>query len=212
MLREKRVKYYNAFSHVYDKFIALHSKDLQQKARNFLISTVHPASGNTVIDICTGTGTLLPLYAEKVGKKGYVLGIDFSIGMLKVAKKKIQHLKSVSLVLADVSSLPVRRDCADVISCSHAFYELKEKTADACVREAARALKPGKTFFMMEHEVPQKRFIRGLYYLRLLSMGSNRMKEILKDETRRFASVFSDVNKTVSASGKSKIIRCRKKL
>ena len=211
MLRKRRVKYYNAFSHVYDKFIALHSRDLQQKARNFLISTVQPELGDTVIDICTGTGTLLPLYAEKVGDRGRVIGIDFSIGMLKVAQKKTQYLKNVSLLLADVSALSLKTDCADAISCSHAFYELKEETADACVREVARVLNPGKAFFMMEHKIPQKRFIRGLYYLRLLSMGSNRMKEILKDETRRFAAVFSDVNKIVSASGKSKIILCRKK-
>ena len=211
MLRKNRVKYYNAFSHVYDKFIALHSKDLQQKARNFLTSTVHPEPGDTVIDICTGTGALLPLYAGKVGEKGRVIGIDFSIGMLKVAQSKVRHLKNVSLFLADVAALPVRTGCGDAMSCSHAFYELKGETADACVREVARVLKPGKTFFMMEHEVPKNRFIRGLFYLRLLSMGSDRMREILKDETRRFTAIFSNVNKVVSASGKSKIIRCGKK-
>ncbi len=211
MLRKNRVKYYNAFSHVYDKFIAMHSKDLQQKARNFLITTVNPREGDTIIDICTGTGSLLPLFAERVKESGRVLGIDFSIGMLRVARAKTRHLENVSLVLADVSALPVRAECADAMTCSHAFYELKGETADACLKEVRRILKKDASFFMMEHEVPRNRFVRGLYYLRLLSMGSDRMKEILENETGRFKAVFKEVKKTVSPTGKSKILISTKK-
>jgi len=206
MLRKNRVKYYNAFSHVYDKFIAMHSKDLQQQARNFLITTVNPLPRETVIDICTGTGSLLPLYAEKVGDEGQVIGIDFSIGMLRVARNKTRHLKNVSLVLADVAALPIRSETADAMSCSHAFYELKGETAHACLKEVKRVLKDTHSFFMMEHEVPKNHFIRGLYYLRLMSMGSDRMKEILKNETGRFKENFENVRKVVSPTGKSKII------
>ncbi len=211
MIRKYRVKYYNAFSHVYDRFIALHSKDLQQAARNFLISTVNPSPGDTIVDICTGTGALLPHYSERVGEQGRVIGVDFSPGMLKVARRKTRHLKNVFLVLADVAALPFRSETADAVSCSHAFYELKMDTADCCLREVKRCLKKNRAFFMMEHEVPQNRFIRGLYYLRLLSMGSDRMKEILRNETRRFEAIFDSVEKVVSPSGKSKIIIGRKK-
>ncbi len=210
MIRKNRVKYYNAFSHVYDKFIALHSRDLQQKARNFLISTADPRPGDTVIDICTGTGSLLPRYAEAVGEKGRVVGIDFSIGMLRVAREKTRELKNVFLVLADVAALPVKPGVADAVSCSHAFYELKNETADACLGEVRRVLRNGKAFYMMEHEIPRNRLIRGLYTLRLLSMGSKRMKEILENETGRFKAVFETVSKIVSPTGKSKIIIARK--
>ena len=210
MLRKNRVKYYNAFSHVYDRFIALHSKDLQQKARDFLIATVDPAPGDTVVDLCTGTGSLLPLYSERVGRSGRVVGVDFSPGMLRVARAKTRHLKNVFLVLADVAALPICSEVVDAASCSHAFYELKGPTADRCLREARRVLKRGRSFFMMEHEVPKNRFVRRLYYLRLASMGSNRMKEILKNELGRFKAVFASVKRVVSPTGKSKIIIARK--
>ncbi len=209
-IRKYRVKYYNFFSHFYDGFIALHSKDLQQQARNFLISTINPRGDETILDICTGTGSLLPLYAEKVGEKGRVIGIDFSSGMLQVARQKTKHLNNVLLVLADVAALPLGSTSVDAVSCSHAFYELKQETATSCLREVKRVLKKDRAFFMMEHEIPKKRFIRFLYYLRLLSMGSDRMREILKDETRRFIEVFTNVGKVVSPSGKSKIIISRK--
>ena len=210
MLRKNRVKYYNAFSHVYDKFIALHSKDLQQQARNFLITTVAPKQGDTIVDICTGTGSLLPFYSEKVGVNGHVIGVDFSPGMLRVAREKTRHLDNVSLILADVSTLPLSTGCASAVSCSHAFYELKGDTADACLKEVRRILKDGHTFYMMEHEIPKNLLIRGLYYLRLLSMGSDRMREILKNETERFERIFSSFHKIVSPSGKSKIIMGKK--
>lgn len=210
MIRRYRIRYYNAFSHVYDKFIALHSGDLQQKARNFLISTVNPTVDETVLDICTGTGSLLALFSEKVGERGRVIGIDFSYGMLRVAHKKTRHLKNILLVLADVSSLPIRSEGIDAVSCSHAFYELKGATADLCVKEVKRILKKDRAFFMMEHEVPKNPFIRFLFYMRILSMGSNRMMEILRNELRRFTDVFEEVKKVVSPSGKSKIIISRK--
>ncbi len=211
MTRKKRIKYYNAFSHVYDKFISLHSKDLQQKARNFLIATVRPQKGDVILDICTGTGSLLPLYAQAVGEKGKVIGIDFSKGMLRVARKKTEHFKNIFLVQADVSALPVRSEIASAISCSHAFYELGGKTADACLHEVWRILKKGHAFFMMEHEIPRNRLIRAMYYLRLFSMGSQRMREILHHETERFEKIFDPVKKIISPSGKSKIIVAQKR-
>jgi len=206
MIRKYRVKYYDAFSLVYDRFIALHSKDLQQQARNFLISTVAPREGDTILDICTGTGSLLPLYAQKVGTRGRVIGIDFSEGMLQVAKRKADGFKNIFLIRADVAALPISSESVDAVSCSHAFYELRGETADACLKDIRRILKKGGAFYMMEHETPRNRFIRGLYYLRLLSMGSDRMKEILKNETGRFKQIFTTVQKKVSPSGKSKII------
>ena len=39
-----------------------------------------------------------------------------------------------------------------------------------------------------------------------MSMGSDRMKEILKNETGRFKENFENVRKVVSPTGKSKII------
>ncbi len=212
MIRRYRIRYYDLFSHVYDTFIAMHSKDLQQKARNFLIETISPKPGDTVVDICTGTGSLLPLYAKKVGEKGRVIGVDFSPGMLRVAQKKTRSLPNVSLIQADVAYLPIRSEIAEAVSCSHAFYELKGHTANACLREIRRVLKNGHAFFMMEHEIPKNRIIRWLYYLRLLSMGSDRMKEILQDEMYRFRMIFESTNKLVSASRKSKIIIGKKLL
>ena len=70
MIRKYRVKYYDAFSLVYDRFIALHSKDLQQQARNFLISTVAPREGDTILDICTEQDLFFPFMPKKLVPAG----------------------------------------------------------------------------------------------------------------------------------------------
>ena len=44
----------------------------------------------------------------------------------------------------------------DAVTCSHAFYELKGETQERTLREILRILKPGKTFLMMEHDVPER--------------------------------------------------------
>jgi len=62
---------------------------------------------------------------------------------------------------------------------------------------------------MMEHDIPQKRFIRMLFYLRLLSMGARRALQILKYEQQVLADHFDAVEKILTPTGRSKIYVCR---
>lgn len=44
--------------------------------------------GQSVLDLGTGTGVLLPYLAERVGKDGSITAVDYSEGMLNLARKK----------------------------------------------------------------------------------------------------------------------------
>jgi demethylmenaquinone methyltransferase/2-methoxy-6-polyprenyl-1,4-benzoquinol methylase len=79
--------YYDIFSRFYDGFIALHSRDTQGAARTFLVDRVPVQNGGSVLDLCTGTGTLLTYLQAKVGPSGQVIGVDFSTGMLRTAQR-----------------------------------------------------------------------------------------------------------------------------
>lgn len=48
--------------------------------------------GQSVLDLGTGTGVLLPILAKLVGEKGEITAVDFSSEMLKIAKKKNENL------------------------------------------------------------------------------------------------------------------------
>lgn len=204
-----RQRYYDYFSCIYDRFVALHSTDRGKGLRYFLADKTGLSKGDKVLDICTGTGSILIPLKEKVQAEGLVAGVDFSIGMLKVGKSKIINHDSIFLVLADVACLPFKNMIFDAVTCSHAFYELKGLTQDYCLYEIDRVLKPGRPFLMMEHDVPKNFFVRMLFYLRLLSMGPKKALEILRHERELLMRYFRSVEKIYTPTGRSKVMICK---
>jgi demethylphylloquinol methyltransferase len=205
-----RRSYYNSFSRFYDRFVAFHSSDAQSVVRRYLSELAPVIEGERVLDICTGTGSLLPHLLQKVGPSGSVVGVDFSRGMLTANLQKTKGFENVCLVEADGAFLPFAGGCFDAVTCSHAFYELKGETRERTIREILRVLKPGKVFLMMEHDVPENSLVRALFYVRMISMGAKRALAILKHERSTLESYFSRVERVASPSGHSKIMICRK--
>jgi demethylmenaquinone methyltransferase/2-methoxy-6-polyprenyl-1,4-benzoquinol methylase len=209
-MRHGRQVYYDIFSGFYDSFVALHSRDRQGLARKFLVEKVSVERDGSVLDLCTGTGTLLPYLRAKVGDCGQVVGVDFSPGMLKMAQKKTMSLTNIRLVQADVGSLPFAPETFDAVTCSHAFYELKGETQKQALQEIVRVLRPGGAFLMMEHDVPKNRFVKILFYFRLTFIGAGRAIAFLRHEQEVLEVYFGRVEKVVSPGGRSKIMICRK--
>ena len=209
ILRKFRRKYYDLFAKVYDRFVAMHSADQQGTLKHYLAEQTGAVEGDSVLDICCGTGSLLEHLAQKTGVDGRVVGVDFSLGMLSVAAEKIRGRRGVSLVQADVGHLPFKAHRFDALTCAHAFYELKGDSQERALAEIKRSLKAGKPFLMMEHDIPQKRFIRLLFYLRLLSMGARRALQILRNEQQVLGDHFAAVEKILTPTGRSKIYVCR---
>jgi len=209
MKRIRRI-YYDVFSGFYDRFVALHSRDRQGHARRFLADQVVLERPGTVLDLCTGTGTLLTHLSEKIGGKGRVVGADFSRGMLKAGRSKTAGLTNVHLVEADAGGLPFAAGAFDAVTCSHAFYELKGRTRDEALREIVRILKAGGTFLMMEHDVPANPFVRFLFTIRLTVVGAGRARAFLRDEQHILEGYFGSVRKILAPAGRSKVMVCTK--
>ena len=205
-----RRKYYDVFSKIYDRFVALHSKDTQSNIREFLANLTPISRGDMVLDICTGTGTLLLYLSRKVSDRGLVVGADFSRGMLEVAKQKVQFSDNAFLVESDVAFLPFKSASFDAVTCSHAFYELKGDVQDQVLKDIVRILKPGKPFLMMEHDLPENKFVRFLLYIRFFSMGAKKAIEILKHEKEMLEKYFHSVKKVETPTGRSKVWICYK--
>lgn len=209
---EDRVRraYYDRFSRYYDRFVAIHSRDTEGLARKFLADRLPVQRGGMVLDLCTGTAALVPPLRAKVGPEGRVVGLDFSHGMLKVGREKVRGFANVHLVEADAGSLPFPAGCFDVVTCSHAFYELKGQTRQRVLREVVRVLKPTGAFLMMEHDVPPNPFTRALFYLRLTFVGGGRATTFLRHEREVLEQHFGSVDKVVAPAGRSKVVVCRR--
>jgi ubiquinone/menaquinone biosynthesis C-methylase UbiE len=98
------------------------------------------------LDLCCGTGAamrmLRPLCRERV------VGIDFSLGMLAVARQRTEDAPgraSLEFVRGNVLSMPFERTF-DVAVSFGAFGHILRKDESRFVREIARVLKPGGRF------------------------------------------------------------------
>ena len=209
-LRTGRQKYYNIFSRFYDLFVKLHSHNYGEETRKFLVDSaqLEKKAYPRVLDICCGTGSVVLAFAEKIPDIQSV-GYDFSLGMLHKAKEK-DCSGQTHFINGDAARLPFVDDCFDVVSCSHALYELKNQVRTGALLEMKRVVKPNGLVLIMEHEVPKKQFIKMLFYIRMLSMGPKDSREFVKQGIVPFKKIFTNVTLSHTKSGKSKLIICRK--
>jgi len=209
-LRSGRRRYYDIFSNYYDAVIRLHSRGDKDDTRDFLVKSAH--LGNThaprILDICCGTGSVILAFAERY-PESTAIGYDFSRGMLRKAQEK-NNSGSVIFVEGDAAALPFTDNSFDVVTCSHALYELKGELREKALREMKRVVRPDGLVLIMEHEVPQHPLIRLLFYIRMLSMGAKDAREFVRGGLDPYKKIFSQVFLSRSRSGKSKLLSCRK--
>ena len=207
-----RQAYYNLFSRIYDPIIRLHSRDREGSLREFITARTRVSAGDRALDLCTGTGAVAVELAERVGKGGLVVGLDFSSGMVEKAKQKSVklNLSQVCFVQANAARLPFKDSVFRGVTCSHAFYELKGFEREMAVEEVARVLEKGGRFCLMEHALPEKLFSRVLFYIRLFFLGSKDVKQFLRNEESIFGKRFKNIAKEMSPSGQSKLICAEK--
>ncbi len=209
-LRTGRRKYYDIFSHFYDAFIRLHSRQDEDDTRDLLVAAAH-LDGKPVpriLDVCCGTGAVI-LNFKGHYPKSLAIGYDFSSGMLRKAQEKDASGKVV-FVEGDAAELPFEDNSFDVVTCSHALYELKGETRQKALLEMKRVVRPDGYVLLMEHEIPRHPVVKLLFYVRMLSMGLKDAREFLKGGLTPLETVFSRVTLSHSRTGKSKLMSCQK--
>jgi arsenite methyltransferase len=99
--------------------------------------------GEVVLDLGSGAGFDSFLSANRVGKKGRVIGVDMTPEMLETARENAKKggYKNVEFRLGDIEKLPVDDNSIDVIisNCVINLSPDKPKVFE----EACRVLKPG---------------------------------------------------------------------
>ncbi len=196
--------YYNRFSRFYDAFIRLHSGDSAEAMRSFLARTARVGPDVTVVDLCTGTGASAVRMAVEGG--GRVVGVDFSEGMLREARRKTPPGTRLWWVQADARRLPLATESVDRVTCSYAMYELPGAAREEVLREVLRILRPGGMFVMMEHLPPERPFIRLLYVIRIYVLGTRGVRSFAGSEERELARFFERVGTEIAPGGRTKAV------
>jgi SAM-dependent methyltransferase len=108
-----------------------------------LLDKLNPESGETVLDIACGPGTVTRLAAQRVGPKGRVIGCDLSPAMLELARSKnsIDGGAPVDYLECPADALGVADDSIDLVTCQQGLQFFPDR--DAALAEMRRVLRPG---------------------------------------------------------------------
>jgi len=130
------------------------------RRKTVALSGIH--EGQKVLDVCSGTGELSFLLAQKVGPKGSVIGADFCDNMLALARKKAGgKWSNVSFIFSDAKKLPFPDQCFDAVTVSFGMRNIPD--TQLALREICRVLRPGGTFVCLELTRPHSRWFLLLY-------------------------------------------------
>jgi ubiquinone/menaquinone biosynthesis C-methylase UbiE len=94
--------------------------------------------GDVVLDLACGAGNFTVELAQRVGRTGFVIGLDRSIAMLDRASKRVADyvLDNVLLIRGDAHQLPLATRSLRAINCSGGFHQFPD--LPQALREIAR--------------------------------------------------------------------------
>lgn len=182
---------YSRIAKVYDLLESPIERLLFQKLRKEAISN----SYGTILEVGVGTGKNLPYYRKNVE----LTAVDFSIGMLNIAKNKQKETgqKGLELYEMDVQNLKFKDDTFDTVISTFVFCTVPDPIAG--LKEVRRVLKPkGKAIFL-EHMKSRNPFINIiLSIMNLFSMnllGTSMLRETQHNIELSGMTVLSAENK-----------------
>ena len=99
--------------------------------------------GDTVLDIGSGSGTDILYASLGVGRKGEVVGLDFTPAMIEKARKNIDRMgaRNVRIVEGTATKIPLPDASVDVVTSNGVLNLVPDKPA--AFREIHRVLRPG---------------------------------------------------------------------
>jgi len=147
---------FDTISNEYDGLNRVISLGIDQNWRKKVVNFVNEISPENILDIATGTGDLVIMYAEKT-KANKIVGLDISEGMLNVGRKKIadRNLNNrIEMVVGDSENLPFQDNSFDAITVS--FGVRNFENLEKGLSEILRVLKPNGRFAILETSVPTR--------------------------------------------------------
>jgi ubiquinone/menaquinone biosynthesis C-methylase UbiE len=147
---DNRKDFFNRHASTWDRDLQYGGKtgELLEVVKWFELS-----EGDSVLDVGTGTGILLPFIKEAIGLKGMLIAMDFSLKMLEQAKLR-QYVDEKILINASVGAIPFRSNQFDRLTCFAAFPHFPDKAR--ALFEMVRVLRNGgKLFIAHLHSVEE---------------------------------------------------------
>lgn len=151
--QEKIVTMFDDIASTYDlanKVLSMGiDKQWRKKGCNKAYDILDTTSITQITDVATGTGDLLIYWNEIAHRRAIevdkFVGVDPSVGMLKVAKEKVDFAEFIE---GKAQELPIEDESTDIISISYGIRNVVDRVE--ALQEFYRALKPGGIVVILE--------------------------------------------------------------
>lgn len=117
-----QVEFFDSIAKEWDTIIEVNEEKI-----NTLLSKINIKDNNSILDVGTGTGVLIP-FLKKINPNGGIKGIDISQGMLDIANEKFKNIDNVTFELVDIETSTINESYDKIILYSM-FPHLKDKTS-----------------------------------------------------------------------------------
>ncbi len=118
--KQRNMKIWNEVAPRYHKKWASVNKGPFQSTKK-LVESVNINNGDAVLDVACGTGVVTNEIQKKIGKSGYVVGVDTSTTAIKIAKKWNGKKDNVNFINTDAEKFSFSKKF-DVITCQYALF------------------------------------------------------------------------------------------
>ncbi len=82
---KSQIEFFNSMAGRWDEIIHIDDKKI-----NYALDQLNIKNEDTIIDVGTGTGVMIPFLLNKIGEKGEMLAVDNAENMLNIAKNKFE--------------------------------------------------------------------------------------------------------------------------
>jgi ubiquinone/menaquinone biosynthesis C-methylase UbiE len=128
----------------YDFQVWLATGGRERRLREAILDRARLISGETMLDVGCGTGTLAVAASRRLGTEGKVFGVDAAPEMVTAARAKARKAgQPIKIETATAQSLPFADGSFDLVTSTLMLHHLPKPGRAACAAEMLRVLKPG---------------------------------------------------------------------
>lgn len=151
---------FGSIAHRYDLANSVLSFGTHHCWRRSLVRLAPERQNGVALDLCTGTGDLVPLLERRFGS---CIGVDFCFPMMFEGKKKfsLSGFLPPRFVQGDALQLPFADRTIDVLSVAFGVRNLEN--LEAGLAEMRRVLKPGGHLLILEFGQPRNPIFGALF-------------------------------------------------
>ena len=164
----------------YDSYMKKITLGRENSLREMTVNLAQVKSGDCVLEVGCGTGTLTLAAKRQAGQLGKVFGIDVLPEMIEISQgKAVQAKLDVTFQLGNIDNIPFPENHFDVVMCSFIIFHMSEEVRRKGIAEIYRVLKPQGRLMVLDLALPPRPVSRAITKILLGFILKHDLKELL---------------------------------